>query len=671
MIVSYRSLLSFLSVASIPTAEDIGKSLTSAGFELDSLQAKGDDRLLELNVTPNRGDCFSHLGVARELAVILGGQLHLPPVQELPENFGGRTIALADGGCPYYVGVWLKLRERPKPLNQSHIDLLEGLGMRSIDPIVDLTNVVMLELGQPLHAFAADKLQGAVTVRPANDGEAIVTLDGQTRPLQAGQLTIADGSGPIAIAGVMGGTATEVDGDSMHILLESAHFLPERVSRSRRQAGLSTEASMRFERGVDPAGCERAAGRFLQLLSEHCAYEIVAVHRAGQTPEGVVAPWQRAQAEKLLGALPDATETERILTALGFAAAGEPSTRRVPSWRFDVRATHDMAEEVARIWGYDKIEPTLPSAQIAAARSDGDYARRERMVDWLVAAGFQHAIHYSFGADAAADAVLLKNPLGEQTRALRTSLGDGLLAAVAANQRRQEPNVRLVEIGKVFRAGAKGAVDERWRLGLIASGAAAPNTWFGNTPVGYYELKGALEGLLSQFGISSAAWRIPAQPDARFHPGKVAELTIGGRHVGCLGELDTPTQEAFDLMHPAIFGEFDADAICAAAAGVATPRHAPLPKFPRSERDLAFVLDRAIPAVDVADTLRTAIGENLEYVYVFDVYEGKGIESGQKSVGFRVALRHPDRTLEQAEVDAAVARAVEAVMQRHGGKLRG
>lgn len=632
-----------------------------------------DDWLLELNVTPNRGDALSHLGVAREMAALLGGQLTLPPLASLPQKANAGRIALQDEGCPAYLGVWLKIKSKPKATPPEIEALLGRCGMRSISPLVDLTNYVMLELGQPMHAFDADKINGNVLVRAAKAGETIKTLDGQNRKLQSGQLLIADANGPIAVAGVMGGANSEVDENSLEILLESAHFLPTRVSRSRRQLGISSEASIRFERGVDPSGLSRAAARWLALLGQLCDYEIVAIDNVGAAPTPRQVAWDSERAERLLGALPGNEKIEAIFNGLGFVDAGSSAKRQVPPWRFDVAESFDLTEEVARVWGYEHFLPTLPMAQVSGRREQGQFGGREQLLNFALQAGFEQAIHLSFEASQDTMAVLLQNPLGEQTRALRTSLWGNMLAATTLNHRRQNGDVRLVELGKVFWRDAADAsnaeVFEGWRLGLMASGQRWPQRWQDQTTVGFHDLAAVIDGMLRQLGLSGAVWRPAKNPATHLHPGKTGELFWQNQSLGYIGEIEAAAAEKLGLMHATVYGEFDVDKLLAAASN-ASPKFADLPKFPQSSRDLAFVLPRATLAADVIATLRGAAGALVEDAYVFDVYEGPGIAAAHKSVAFRLHFRHAERTLEQGEIDAACARAISAVAERHRGQLR-
>jgi phenylalanyl-tRNA synthetase beta chain len=636
-------------------------------------EALDDDWLMTFGVTPNRGDCLSLLGLARELAAGVGAQLAPPTVSELPEDFGALELSLADADCPFYLGVLIELAA---PLAgraaAPTTDLIERAGMRSIHPLVDLTNEVMLELGQPLHAFDADRIAGAVVVRAAQAGEVFEALDGVSRTLAGGELVIADRVGVLALAGVIGGARAEVGPQTRRILLESAHFRPARVMRGRRPHRLSTEASMRFERGVDAQGCVRAAARFLDLLAPLAGdgMRTVAVRRVGRAPGRRDVRWDVERAGRLLGAMPAGDEIERLLTDLGFAALdGDSSRRLVPSWRFDVEASVDLVEEVARAWGFERFAPTLPSAPLVAPRGPARAGLRSRLVDALVGRGFQQGIHLAF-APAVEGRVRLANPLGEQTGALRDDLLTGMLAALAHNHRHQETEVRLVETGVVFRPDG-AAVDERWRIGLVWSGHADPRAWRDRRPVELWDLKGIVESLV---GLVAPAAVLEAHSgdlrDSRWHPVRVADLRLDGRPLGFVAEVDPDWAAAHDLTGTIAVAELDVDAFVAASAQTA-PQVQALPRFPASQRDLAFLLPRAVPAADLLRVVREAAQGPLVDAQVFDVYEGKGVPPGERSLAVRLTWRDASAPVAHETQEADVQAAVAAAAERLGARLRG
>lgn len=635
--------------------------------------ALDDDWLMTFGVTPNRGDCLSLLGLARELAAATGGELSPPATAALPEDFGALDLSIEDADCPFYLGVLIEL-SAPLigPAAQATVQIIERAGMRSIHPVVDVTNEVMLELGQPLHAFDADRIEGPVAVRAAQAGEVFEALDGVVRTLVGGELVIADRIGVLALAGVIGGARAEVGPQTQRILLESAHFRPARVMRGRRPHRLSTEASMRFERGVDPQGCVRAAARFLDLLAPLVGdgMRIAAVRRAGRTPGRRDVRWDADRAARLLGALPTLKEVDRLLTDLGFAALdGDGERRIVPSWRFDIEASVDLVEEVARAWGFERFAPTLPSAPLVALRGPSRAGLRSRLVDALVGRGFQQGIHLAF-APAAEGRVRLANPLGEQTGALRDDLLTGMLAALAHNHRHQETEVRLVETGVVFRPDG-AAVDERWRIGLVWSGQVDPRAWRDRRPVELWDLKGIVESLV---GLVAPAAVLEAHSgdlrDPRWHPVRIADLHLAGRPLGFVAEVDPDWAAAHDLVGPIAVAELDVDVFVAASAQAA-PQAQALPRFPASQRDLAFLLPRAVPAAELLRIVRAAATGPLVDVHVFDVYEGKGVAPSERSLAVRLTWRDAAAPVAHEAQEADVQAAVAAAAERLGARLRG
>ncbi|RMF13195.1 MAG: phenylalanine--tRNA ligase subunit beta, partial [Candidatus Dadabacteria bacterium] len=377
--------------------------------------------------------------------------------------------------------------------------------------------------------------------------------------------------------------------------------------------------------------------------------------------------WDPDAAKRLLGHLPEPQECDRILTRLGLSeVSGE---RLVPPWRFDITRNEDLAEEIARITGYDAFEPTLPEAPVVARIDDGFYGIRSRIMDTLVAAGLLQGVHYSFGP-AVDGAVALANPLGEQTAALRTELWPGLCIAAAHNQRHGEPDVRLFEIGRIFRANDND-IDERWHLGLILTGRRVPEHWAENRSVDLFDARGILESVLADLGIDPATLECrPAQTRDELHPGKSAELLLGGVTCGWLGELEPESASKLELQTPVVGAEVDLHVLLGASEARETPKYTALPRFPGSHRDLAFVLKRTTASAAVRNTIIASGGDLLESVHVFDVYEGKGLADDERSVAFRLRFRAPDRTLAQEEVDAVIAQVIAAVQDQFGARLR-
>lgn len=684
-----------------------------------------DDVVYTLGVTPNRPDALSHLGVARELAAAWRTRLKAA-TPSCPERGGPidglATVTIEDTeGCPRYAcRVIEDVVVQPSP--RWLAARLAALGMRSINTVVDVTNLVMLERGVPLHAFDFDKLQkvgsrAAVTVRGARAGEKITTLDGKERPLVEGDVVIADGSGEharaIAIAGVMGGKDTEVSPSTTRILLEAAYFNPGRVRKTARRLDLHSESSHRFERGTDPNGVPASLDRAAALIAElsqttsgkdakgRVARGTIDVYPKKITP--AIVTLRPKKAAQLLGVPPklvDEASASKLLLALGLeveARDAEAIRFRVPTFRPDLTREVDLIEELLRLIGMDQIPATLPAraGEAETALFDG---RRHRTLQAckrnLLAAGYDEAVNLAFASQADIDAVppwdrvggeaviRLKNPLGEERGALRRSLLPALVQNAALNHRRGVADVRLFESAVVFLgrnplgdharpdepgapAGADAWVRERPRLAGIASGSAAPSSFDSRSrPLDLFDMKGHLEDLVEQLGVQvtfSAAGEDAAVPF--LHPRSATWLSavVDGAPVrlGILGELHPAWCEREGLVATTVVFDLDLDLL--SRASQTQIRSRPLPRFPAVRRDFAFVVDASVPAAALVGrfTACSAVSGLLEHVEIFDVYQGKGVADGKKSVALAVTLRAPDRTLGEADVqriaDALVA----------------
>ena len=630
-----------------------------------------DDYRLLIDVTPNRGELLSHVGVARELAPGGAAAVELPTFPNASDvrleiRSGGSHGKVADvlvriddeAGCPRYMGAVVRgVRVGPSP--EWLATRLRAVGLRPINNIVDATNYVLHELGQPLHAFDLAKLRGdEIRIRRARDGETIATLDGMDRTLVASDLVIADGEGAVAIAGVMGGANSEVDERTTDIFLECALFEPKTVRRTRSRLVLSTDASYRFERGVDPEGQPRALERVVEL--------IVAV--AGGWVRTAVdlnpRPWERRvvalrpeRVKRVLGTEVTPTEIGTLLGEIGFEVDADASPMRVvvPGFRGDVEEEIDLIEEIARRRGYDsfpdELAPFRPSSVPEAPVVEVERRIAQRFVGW----GFLEARTTGFVPESAGEVRVL-NPLSAEEGFLRTSLVPGLLRRVEHNFAHGVRDVRLFEIGTAFRAGLDGGMPhEERRVAAAFSGARAPRHWTGEA--GAYELwdlKGMLEELVREY------------PDAR-----VDVLGAGFTVVGPDGSLggggagegvDAPAWAA-----PVWTLELRLPDAAMDRRGV---RYAPLPTQPASERDLALLVPHAVTAEQVGATIVDAASALLEGLAPFDLYAGKGLPEGTRSVAWRLRFRATDRTLTDAEVDAEVERVLRALEERHGVRRR-
>jgi phenylalanyl-tRNA synthetase beta chain len=648
------------------------------------------DDILEIGVTPNRPDALGHVGVARELAAILDLPWHVPSASPAYRSDPRATVAVASvtvdeaarARCPHYgalavfdVGVaasphWVRYR-------------LHALGVRSISNVVDVTNLVMLEFGHPLHAFDLDRLDGpAIHVRLAREGEEVVTLDGVTRRLVGDDLVICDGGPdggkPVALAGVMGAGNSEISATTRRVLLECAYFDPRSVRRTARRHGLHTESSHRFERGVDPSGVEvvlAQAGSLTAHLGKGTLSQ-APLHVVAARPTRTAIPFRHARMEKLLGLKLDRGEASGILQRLGCELSWDDDVATVlaPTHRPDLGREVDLIEEVARMVGMDRIPTEAPVIKPQPERFVGSFERRARYVARDL--GLSEAVSFGFASPrdlealgAPAPVVRLQNPLGEERSVMRTSLLPGLLAALRRSRHRGERRVRLFEIGARFLAGGdeagRGLCDEVPSLGVVLAGPR--DQWLGQgAEADVWDAKGiALELVVRTTGAEAEVR--PIAPDRRpkhLHPrGAAALVARSGQteiEVGVLGPLHPDVVEALELEGPALVIELDLRAL--AALGSAVPKYVPLPAVPASTRDLALEVDEPSVAGELARALREAAGAICQSVEVFDVYRGKGVAPGKKSVAFRLTYRDPGgaRTLTDAEVDAANQKALAA-----------
>ena len=666
------------------TADEIAATMSVRGFAVEGIDAAGDERVLDFEVTANRPDCMSVMGMAREIAAAYGLQVRRPAV-------GASTLSLASlksvergdvdvviddpALCPRYAGAVADVTVRPSPdWMQAR---LRAAGIRPISNIVDVTNYVLLELGQPMHAFDASRIGGAqIRVRPARAGESLRTLDGQLRELTPEMLVIADAERPMAIAGVMGGADSEVADSTRTIVFESAYFNPLSVRRTSRTLGLKTEASMRFERGADPrlpvTAMERACALLEATGSGTARGTVVDRYPARRDP--VQLRLRRAKVEGLLGAaVPDA-DIRRILESLGFALheTGPGWDVTVPTRRVDVAREVDLIEEVARHYGFGRLPTTFPPLAAAPPPIDPRITRARQLRHVLTGAGFSEAVTFGFvrEADAApfaaeGDLVPIANPLSENFSVLRPSVLPGLIAAVAHNRRREQRDVRLFEIGAHFsrRAGERRAVACAW------AGMVGGDHWSGGTrEVDFFDIKGVVERICRAFGVEP---RTDALATAWLVPGRSAAVLSGTTRIGVLGLLEprVAEQHGLALTDQVFVAEIDLDAAEAVAA-TENLRVEPLPRYPSVTRDISVLVADTLPAQTVRGTVCDAAPATLVRVREFDRYHGKGIPEGKVSVSLRLTFRSPDRTLTDAEVQSAMDSVLLALKQKHGAVQR-
>src|SRR5687767_3362900 len=639
----------------------------------DALQL--DDTILTINVTPNRGDVLSVLGVAREVAAITARKLSPPaldPVaQATRERFPVRLEAPA--ACPRFVG---RVIQGVNPAARTPMWMRERLrraGLRPIRPVVDVTNYVMLELGQPLHAYDLRRLQGHIEVRAARAGEKLRLLDGQELGLDPGTLVIADASGPVGLAGVMGGERSGIAADTADVFLEGAFFPPDTVAGVARRHGLVTDAAQRFERGVDPRGQERAIERATELLAAIAGGRpgpAVLTQDEGAMPKRPGVTLRPERVASLLGVQVPRAEIEEILSRLGMQVAGAGDVLGVipPSYRFDIAIEQDLIEEVGRIHGYDNIprsDARMPQRpQPATERA----VTRERLRLLLVDRGYQEVITYGFVDPQLQrqmfpreEALALENPLSAELGEMRVSLWPGLVETLRFNQRRQRERVRIFEVGTRFEMGGGRLVESQGIAGLV-TGTALPEQWgVENRAADFYDIKSEVESLFALTGRQCAISYVAAAHDA-LHPGRSAAIFDGKVRVGWIGQLQPELARKLDLREAPWVFEVGIDPSFQSEV----PVFKEISKFPAIRRDLAVVVDESVTLDELRESVNLAAKGLLREFAVFDVYRGKGVERGRKSIALGLILQETSRTLTDEEADTVVA----AVIERVKGDLK-
>ncbi len=646
-----------------------------------------DDWIIEAEVTPNRPDCLSVVGVAREVAALTGAPFRAPAVQVQESEADAASLAAvmveAPELCPRYAArVITGLTVAPSPPWLAH--RLRAVGLRPINNLVDVTNYVLWELGHPLHAFDYDTVaEHTIVVRRARPGERLVTLDGQERELTDSILVIADPERAIGLAGVMGGANTEVAERTRAVLLESAFFHPASIRRTARALGLATEAAYRFERGADIEGLRDALDRAAQMMADlgsgSVAKGVLDVYPSPRPPLRL--PLRLERIQRVVGRCPPREQVVRILQGLGFGVEDRQPVLEVnvPSFRRDITLEDDLVEEVIRVWGYDEIPSTLPAGRLALVRRPPVLVQIDQVRRALVGAGLSEAITMSFvdperlrllGWDPASPEFLaLRNPLSRERSVLRPTLAVGLLEVVAGNLRRQNADVRCFEVGRVFASGGPGGLArEALRVGIALSGARLPRAWYQpREDADLYDAKGLAEHVLAALRVGESQARPRDLPF--LEAGRSADLLVSGDPVGWFGEVALSVCEAFDLPAPVFLAELFLDRLRALAPQPL--RYQALPRFPAIQRDLAVVVSAEVPAADVTRAMHAVREPLLRRVVLFDVYTGEQVEAGKKSLAYTLVYQAEDRTLTDQEVNEAHARIVEGLRQRFGATLRG
>jgi len=640
-----------------------------------------DDMIMEIELTPNRGDCLSVAGVAREVAALTATRLKAAhtKIRNIPATSKRRFKIKLQAGqdCPRYVG---RVIEGINSTATSPIWMVERLrrsGARSISSIVDVTNYVMLELGQPMHVFDLDKLVGGIRVRHAKKNESLTLLDGTRPRIQAGTLLIADHNGPVALAGIMGGLDSAVTDKTHNLLIESAYFRPQTIAGRARSLGMQTESSFRFERGVDPYLQRQAMQRATSLLLDIVGGRpgpILEESLTRHVPKRASVTLRRRRLTQLLGQELPVSKTQGILTRLGMRVRKRGDGWRVtpPSHRFDIEREEDLVEEVARVYGFESLPSQMPRISMGSRFASENHIPAERFKAVLADRDYQEVITYSFVDPAlqrllepATEPMTLRNPISADMAAMRISLWPGLLQAVVYNRNRQQSRLRLFELGRCFVGTGKDLVQELM-LGGALMGPVLPEQWGSEArAVDFYDAKGDLEALLQVTGSRDEFQLLPGQHPA-LHSGQSAEITKNGANVGWLGALHPEFVAKLDLDDPVFLFQVRISVLQTAKV----PQFSEVSKFPAIRRDLSFMVDAGVPAQAVLDCAAAAAGELLVDLQLFDEYRGEGIDSGRKSLSLGLTLQDSSRTLKEEIIEAITVRVINSLYAGLGAELR-
>ena len=636
------------------------------------------DHVVEVDLTPNRGDCLSITGLARELGVLSQTTVRTVDCEAVdPESDETHDVHLsAPEGCPCYVGRVIEHVDVTKPTPMWMVERLRRSGIRSIDAIVDITNYVMLELGQPMHAFDRDQLVGEIDVRMAHPGEQLVLLDGKTLTLSDDVLVIADQEKALALAGIMGGEHSGISERTTTVFLESAYFDPITIAGKARRYGLHTDASARFERGVDWQLAERACQRATALILDICGgvpgpVMITDNEQALPTLQVVTLTHARIQQQLKIEL---ASETiQQMLQALGFDVDVTSDGFRcvAPSWRFDIAIEQDLIEEIARIYGYNNLPTSLPAQALTMAAVPEAETPLMRLKHYLVDQDVQEAVTYSF-VDPAMQALLgdgvqgvrLANPIASNLAEMRRSLMPGLVEAVRHNVNRQAPRVRVFETGQCF-VSSGDQLDQSERLGIALYGQQAPLHFSGDRLVDFFDLKGIVDGLGMVNGGGSLSWSSGEHP--ALAPGQTARVSMNGQSIGIVGRLHPRLARELDLPKPLFLADLNLSPLL---SGQVTAFKA-ISRYPRVLRDLAVVVDDSIAWQQIVDAVESLGDSRIQSVELFDVYRGTGVPEGCQSLALSLSLQDPEKTLDDVAIQEMVDQVVRTLGEQTGAELRG
>ncbi|TBL46850.1 phenylalanine--tRNA ligase subunit beta [Obesumbacterium proteus] len=643
---------------------------------------KLNDNAIEISVTPNRADCLGIIGVARDVAVLNTLTLNVPAMDAVPAAIHDTfpiTVEATDA-CPRYLGRVVKGINVKAATPLWMREKLRRCGIRSIDPVVDVTNYVLLELGQPMHAFDLNRLEGGIVVRMAKEGEKLTLLDGNEATLAADTLVIADQQKALAMGGIFGGEHSGVNEETQDVLLECAYFNPLSITGRARRQGLHTDASHRYERGVDPALQAAAMERATRLLIDICggqAGPVIDVTNEATLPKRATITLRREKLDRLIGHHVEDAQVTDILERLGCKVSFANDTWQAvaPSWRFDMEIEEDLVEEVARVYGYNNIPNVPVKADLIMTSHREANLPLKRVKTMLVDRGYQEAITYSFVdpkvqalLHPAEEALILPSPISVEMSAMRLSLWSGLLSAVVYNQNRQQSRVRLFETGLRFvpdTAANLGIRQDVMLAGVIAGNRYEEHWNLERQVVDFYDLKGDLEAILDLTGKLDDV-QFKAETNPALHPGQSAAIYLAGKRVGFIGVVHPDLERKLDLNGRTVVFEIEWEAL----AERRIPQAREVSRYPANRRDIAVVVAENVPAEDILAECKKVGVNQVVGVNLFDVYRGKGVAEGYKSLAISLVLQDTTRTLEEEEIAATVAKCVEALKQRFQASLR-
>ncbi len=642
-----------------------------------------NDLIIDVDLTPNRSDCLSIAGLAREVGVLNKQDVTAVIIEKNAVNTQDSfpVSVVNESGCPRYLGRVIKGVDVSAVTPLWMVEKLRRCGVRSIDPIVDVTNYVMLELGQPMHAFDLNELSGSIVVRSANENEKIVLLDGQEVTLRSDTLIIADESRPLAIAGVMGGENSGVSDKTTDIFLESAFFAPLSLAGKARSYGLHTDSSHRFERGVDSQlqfdAMERATALIVEIVGGSVG-PIIEVTSESDLPSHNDVVLRRQKLDQYLAVSIDSDLVTDILQRLGLNVVDQSDSQwvvQVPSYRFDISIEADLIEEVARVYGYDNLPSSMPAASIDFSPVAEAKTPLQTMRSSLVAFGYQEAVTYSFIDPVISsqfypeiEAIKLENPISVDMGVMRPGIIPGLVKAYLHNQNRQQSRVRLFETGRRFigTVEALSEMDQQERLSGLIAGSRYPESWNQNgDKVDFYDIKSHLDALFSLNQGVDLEYR--KANEVYLHPGRSAEVLIAGEVVGVIGELHPQLSKTLGCNQAVYVFDVSLDAVLDGKL----PRYKAISKFPEVRRDLALLVNRDIEASSLKDVILSVAGESFKEVKVFDVYQGQGIDDTKKSIAIGLTWQHPSHTLSDEEINNSLDVIVKELDSKLSAVVRG